>query len=425
MEETAPRLAHPWVRALLAAGAIVAAAGSMAVDGGPAPNHFHPVPRLPVLVLSVAVLGFSGYEMAACRRFGRWTIELGISILLLALTAACAGFLLFITANAFFGKAHGEAALGTFLLVAGLSLVTSPFATAALLYFIQRKRGEARPFGHAVALVPEALAVLAVVVLVGGSVSALTRSVERRETLLAWAAREGRPGLTRFLLNRGANANAATRDGETPLLAAVVGCYPPPREAGKKLRVVEILLAAGANPDGASNNTPLISSIGQIGGPELVKALLEHGADPNKGAWGTTPLRRAVESRDLASISRLLEAGARVNEPDQRGATPLMLAAGRPSYGIPATELLERLLEGGASVDARDQEGRTVLHWAAMSRDPAVLELLISSGADRQARDKHGRIPVDLLRPSFKRLGDEFIPFSEPARPELIQLLAP
>lgn len=254
MEETAPRLAHPWVRALLAAGAIVAAAGSMSVDGGLVSNHFHPVPRLPVLLLCVLALAFAGYEMAAARRFGRWAIDVGISILLLAVTAVCGGALLFVTANAFFGKAHGEAALGALLLVAGLSLLSAPFVTAALLYLLQRKRGEARPFGSAVALVLEAGAVLAVVVLVGGSVSALTRSLEKRETLLAWAAREGRPDLTRFLLNRGANANAATRDGETPLLAAVVGCYPPPRETGRKLRVVEMLLAAGANPDGAGKN---------------------------------------------------------------------------------------------------------------------------------------------------------------------------
>jgi hypothetical protein len=67
-----------------------------------------------------------------------------------------------------------------------------------------------------------------------------------------------------------------------------------------------------------------------------------------------TSLVSAVMHRDERAVTRLLRAGADVNERDDDGATPLILATGTDQY-----RLAEQLLEHGADVFAMDRFGHT------------------------------------------------------------------
>lgn len=92
--------------------------------------------------------------------------------------------------------------------------------------------------------------------------------------------------------------------------------------------------------------TPL--QLGLLRGPsEIVKCLLDHGADPNSGndSW-LLPLAAATSNRDLAMMEVLVAHGAEVNVPHDR-ASPLELAAMEKRM-----DLVDWLLERGADPSA-------------------------------------------------------------------------
>jgi ankyrin repeat protein len=165
-----------------------------------------------------------------------------------------------------------------------------------------------------------------------------------------------------------------------------------------------------------------------LGQPELVSRLLAHAADPQaRDAQGLGPLHcaalHAFSSRDrqrvLALMDILLLADAAPDEASSLGQTPLLLLLGaRAEPGAACDEdvllaALERLLAEDVSLDAQDQRGFTPLHLAALHGLPRVVQRLLREGGNRQARDGLGRTPHDIavLR-GFVDVAAEF----EPAR---------
>jgi ankyrin repeat protein len=87
---------------------------------------------------------------------------------------------------------------------------------------------------------------------------------------------------------------------------------------GRDIVWLNFLLAKRANPNvrDGQGNTPL-QLASQIGWGEGISLLLDRGAtvdQPNNG--GETPLIRAVQNRDMASVRLLLAAGANPNKHD-------------------------------------------------------------------------------------------------------------
>lgn len=110
------------------------------------------------------------------------------------------------------------------------------------------------------------------------------------------------------LLRRGAPVNAGDKYGTTPLYkAAVQG----------ETEIVRMLLEAGADPNressGEDEGTPLCAAA-SWGHTEIVRLLLQHGADPNaietpnKGPM--TALKWAMRNGHHDVVAILVEAGA-------------------------------------------------------------------------------------------------------------------
>jgi ankyrin repeat protein len=236
-------------------------------------------------------------------------------------------------------------------------------------------------------------------------------------TPLTLAAREGDVELTRILLDAGADVNTAAGDGKTALSVAVFnGNYDvasllvdrkadvnkadaqrftplfwavdrrnmetapnfPWMVTADPMPLIRKLLDAGANPNALVNNTPRARM--REGSPrivfatalmraafaadlELVKLLLERGADPKivsrdnetmlSAAAGLAFIHgyhrgKGPEER-LQVVKLFVELGNDVNWPDDYGITPLMAAG---NYGnVP---IIQYLIDAGADLSAHD-----------------------------------------------------------------------
>jgi ankyrin repeat protein len=144
---------------------------------------------------------------------------------------------------------------------------------------------------------------------------------------LGFAAANGETEIARMLLERGAEVDDRDmQEKATALMRAARSGTPAD---------VELLIAAGAEIDARSRSgaTPLVYAAGgrrsrAEGTAEKARMLLSHGADANaETRYGGRPLHLAASSGDLDVLLLLLDAGARTDVRDQSGFTPLTMAA--------------------------------------------------------------------------------------------------
>jgi ankyrin repeat protein len=240
---------------------------------------------------------------------------------------------------------------------------------------------------------------------------------------LMWAVNDVEK--VRLLVSKKANVNAQSKLGKTPLIIAAsddsgmpvvrmlvengadvnAADYAPPNAArgtpppnvtpllaassSSSAEMLRYLLDKGARMDvkDAAGRTPLMNAAGE-GGIEVMKLLLAKGADVNavsdKEAFpkvknGTielgsfTALNLAAVYGTPERVKLLLDAGARVNPPDARGMTPLLLAIAC-DHSNPETVRL--LLERGADPKSKSRSGEDAYDWARKFRVPATLNAM-------------------------------------------------
>lgn len=145
----------------------------------------------------------------------------------------------------------------------------------------------------------------------------------------------------------------------------------------------------------------------------IKKKISEEKIDVNKADSeedGYTPLIWAVRKNSLETMKALIESGADVNKGDNKtGKTPLMWAA----IESKETEKLSAILENKASLDAKDKTGRTALHYAGIyGKNPDVVQFLISKGADKDIKDLAGKTFSDYLQENKFLRGTPLTPLS-------------
>lgn len=146
--------------------------------------------------------------------------------------------------------------------------------------------------------------------------------------------------------------------------------------------------------------------------PEIVRLLLERGADPRVADGSLrSPLQMAVERADAALVDLLLRAGADVNVRDKAGWTPLHHAGAKNQLAI-----ARRLLEGGADARILSQLGGTALHEAAVGGGPDLLRLLVERGADPAVVSQTGVTALDLARQYGNAPGVAYLESVTPTR---------
>jgi ankyrin repeat protein len=282
-----------------------------------------------------------------------------------------------------------------------------------------KDRHGATPLMYAAAVgSPEAVKML----LAAGADAKIKNAFEA--TSLTWAAANLEK--VRLLVEAGADVNARSKQGMTPLLVAA--------STAGSIDIVRYLIAHGAklNSTGASAAEPASAAPGQTGGMtqarmssgegeftpllaaasandlEMARLFVEKGVDVNGATGkGDTPLQYAAGAGNLAMVKLLLSKGADVNAATsgtiqvRKGPiglnhlTPLMYAA---PYGTP--ELVKMLIDAGAKVNAQDIRGMTPLMLAVASetQNADVARLLVASGCNLKAKSLIGETALDWAR---------------------------
>ncbi len=99
----------------------------------------------------------------------------------------------------------------------------------------------------------------------------------------------------------------------------------------------------------------------------------------------TNPLVKASRDGDSLAIQRLIDAGANINEPDEKGYTPLMHAVWSGNI-----EAVKMLIDKGSDINLKDKSGYTPFLWASSYGYFDIVKLLIDRGADINAKDYLG-----------------------------------
>lgn len=179
----------------------------------------------------------------------------------------------------------------------------------------------------------------------------------------------------RRLVEGGADVNKGCGGGQTPLHAATMS------DAEHAFEIVQILVSHGADVNAKIESADASDDWEYI----------SEGQTPLHYAAGVTLLGEDLEARsNKAVVELLLTHGAKVNERDGYGCTPLFATVFEGFHDV-----MELLIEHGADVNVKNAEdGGTVLHEAAYHGHLDTVTLLISHGADIHARDFDGETPL-------------------------------
>jgi len=205
------------------------------------------------------------------------------------------------------------------------------------------------------------------------------------EKQLVDAVHKGQKLKVKLLIAKGAEVSAYNEEWGTALFCAV--------SQGDQ-EMVEILLSAGAFPDGTlfcdekeeEEHTLPLCYAAENNMMDMAKLLLARGANVNEDIRGWSPLLSAAGNGKLEMVKLLVSHGADVNAFTwEDHYTPLMFAAESSPL-----EVVQYLVSQGAQVNDSDALGRTPLMYAAMDEDLEMYEFLISQGAQADARDGNG-----------------------------------
>jgi ankyrin repeat protein len=246
-------------------------------------------------------------------------------------------------------------------------------------------------------------------------------------TPLLYAARENCLACIDVLLQRGASIDLPDPDGVTPLHVAVMNAN---WDLARKL----IEAGADVNQWDIYGEAPLFAAVGlytrrdggrasidplnEADGPTIVRLLLERGANPNMQLFfrpanvngttntrGSTPLIRAANSGELELVKLLLEHGAdaTVYMADRQTPIHAVLAGRTPEAN--ALEIVRVLHAAGTDVNVvalvnhrEEIRGGSALHYAVRKRYKDVIRELASYGIDMNAKDQDGLTALDYTK---------------------------
>ena len=230
----------------------------------------------------------------------------------------------------------------------------------------------------------------------------------KNEEPLDTAITKGHYTISKYLLENG------TDDGEefhVPLELAIMNCrvdlvklllwhgawisgefeneYPLQIAIGyQSLEIIKVLLENGADPnysdDPMGDTFPIIEMALETGNWEIINMLLKHGAD------GSLFLRRAIYATSrLANLEMLLKNGVKAD---------ISIVGCDRALSISESDtkkVLNLLIRFGANVNYQDEDLQTPLHYATEYKNYKLLKVLMQNGANPNLKDDVGESSIE------------------------------
>lgn len=201
-------------------------------------------------------------------------------------------------------------------------------------------------------------------------------------TPLIWAARAGKTRVVEDLLRRPGrkgkvNVNRHASNDFTALSTAITV---------RNIELVKVLLDHGADPNTTQHGNPVCTLALENRQEDIFRLLINKGADPTyRDFFGKNSLDKAIECRLDSIAIELLDRGL---QPNPRFLTfPNVCARGN-------VELVSRLLDLGIDVNEKDDGNRGIISAVRENRVD-VVRLLLDRGADPTLTDDHDRNAYD------------------------------
>ena len=173
--------------------------------------------------------------------------------------------------------------------------------------------------------------------------------------------------------------------------------FPLPAALSKRhLHVANLLYLHGAVVDvrGNDDDTPLMAA-SFYGHVDIMRWLLNHGANANAFCSGFTPLIEAADKMHVAAVQVLLEHNADINLQNKDGKTPLYWILNMCHSSGKLVDMVRLLSEHGADPNICTNDHRTPLHEASSHGLLEAARLLLSHGAKVDEKDEEGKTPYE------------------------------
>ncbi|MFH1197137.1 MAG: ankyrin repeat domain-containing protein [bacterium] len=280
---------------------------------------------------------------------------------------------------------------------------------------------------------------------------------ENERTPLHWAARGVYYEIMRYLVAKGADVNARDNNNITALISVVsrnnLEAATLLLDNGAKIqeednlrkapifyaigsesqKMMELLIKRGAYLEPVNNykRTPLLMTCRETGALQIVKLLVESGANINaKDIFGDTPLTLTAWRGFEDIVNYLLDNNAEFTTEGNEGIKLLSFAVDKRLwklynqmidkggdaflkilYELPvlylaasggSIEIVNDLISRKIPVNGIDEYGWTPLHYASYFGRAEVVKLLIAKGADVNPKTPLGESPLYLARSEIK-----------------------
>ena len=160
--------------------------------------------------------------------------------------------------------------------------------------------------------------------------------------------------------------------------------------AKKDKAAMSLLVKYGAKINDPVRKPPLVL-MAEKEDIDMVRFLLQQGANPNLPYSGQYLIHRAIANKQMPLAQALVAKGANVNVVDTMSRTPLQIAIYKKD-----DRYAQFLISNGANVHVLDQSKNNLLHIAAKLGKTRIAGMLIAKGANVQQKNMAEETPLLL-----------------------------